>query len=59
MLLDSNIIIYASQPQFDELRNFIAQSVPFVSAVSYVEVLGYHRLTEDERVYFGAFFHAA
>jgi predicted nucleic acid-binding protein len=27
-----------------------------VSAVSYVEVLGYHRLTETERRYFEAFF---
>jgi predicted nucleic acid-binding protein len=27
-----------------------------VSAVSYVEVLGYHRITETERRYFEAFF---
>lgn len=59
MLLDSNIIIYASQPQFNDLRQFITQTSPFVSAISYVEVLGYHRLTEDERTHFQAFFQAA
>ncbi len=30
-----------------------------MSAVSYVEVLGYHRLTEQERRYFESFFSAA
>lgn len=59
MLLDSNIIIYASQPPFSSLREFIAETSPFVSAISYVEVLGYHRLTEDEQTYFQAFFQAA
>ncbi|MCA9872828.1 MAG: type II toxin-antitoxin system VapC family toxin [Anaerolineales bacterium] len=59
MLLDSNIIIYASQPRFANLREFIAETSPYVSAISYVEVLGYHRLTEDERTYFQAFFQAA
>ena len=59
MLLDSNIIIYASQSQFGNLRQFIAQTSPFVSAISYVEVLGYHRLTEEERAHFQAFFQAA
>jgi hypothetical protein len=43
MLLDSNIIIYASQPEYPLLRQFIAEQSPAVSALSYVEVLGYHR----------------
>ena len=34
MLLDSNIIIYATQPQHSSLRELIAETVPFVSAVS-------------------------
>lgn len=59
MLLDSNIIIYAAQPEHDTLRRFIADHAPAVSAVSYVEVLGYHRLTERERQGFEAFFAAA
>ncbi len=59
MLIDSNIIIYAAQPDNAALRAFIAEHVPEVSAVSYVEVLGYHRLTEQERQHFEAFFAAA
>ena len=59
MLLDSNIIIYASQPEYNELREFIATQAPLVSAISYVEVLGYHRLTKSERTHFDTFFQAA
>lgn len=59
MLIDSNIIIYAAQPANTALREFITQHAPAVSAVSYVEVLGYHRLTEEERQHFEAFFAAA
>jgi predicted nucleic acid-binding protein len=59
MLIDSNIIIYAARPEHAELRKFIAEHAPAVSAVSYVEVLGYHKLSEQEREYFEAFFTAA
>jgi len=59
MLLDSNIIIYAAKPEYAALRSFIALHAPAVSAISYVEVLGYHRLTELERQYFEEFFAAA
>lgn len=59
MLIDSNIIIYAAKPEHPELRKFIAEHAPAVSAVSYVEVLGYHKLSEQEREYFEAFFTAA
>ena len=59
MLLDSNIIIYATQPAHAELRRFIAEHAPSVSAVSYVEVLGYHKLTEPDRLTLEEFFAAA
>lgn len=49
MLLDSNIIVYAAQPAFEEIRSFIEQYTPAVSAISYLEVLGYHKLSADER----------
>lgn len=58
-LLDSNIIIYAAKPEHSQLRQFIRENLPFVSAVSYVEVLGYSRLSEDERRHFEAFFASA
>ena len=56
MLLDSNIIIYAAQPEHDQIRWFISEHEIAVSALSYVEVLGYHRLTEESRLYFEEFF---
>jgi len=59
MLVDSNILIYASQPEHAQLRQFIADDVPAVSAVSYVEVLGYHQLDDEERQYLEEFFRLA
>lgn len=59
MLLDSNIIIYAAQPEHTELRRFVAEHVPEVSVISYIEVLGYQRLSDDERRILERFFQAA
>ncbi len=59
MLLDSNIIIYAIQPENAQLRQFIADHTPTVSALSYVEVLGYHRLAETDRIDLEEFFRIA
>lgn len=59
MLIDSNIIIYAAQPNYTVLRHFIEDHTPVVSAVSYVEVLGYHGLAPTEKKYFETFFEAA
>ena len=52
MLLDSNIIIYAAQPENSALRQFMAEHSSAVSALSYIEVLGYHKLTKQERLIF-------
>ncbi len=59
MILDSNLIIYAAKPEYPGLRRLIATNSPAVSAVSMVEVLGYHKLSEDERLHFEKFFAAA
>lgn len=59
MLLDSNIIIYSVQPEYPHLRELIAEHAPAVSALSYLEVLGYHLLTEQQRQYFEEFFQVA
>ncbi|MBF0232682.1 MAG: type II toxin-antitoxin system VapC family toxin [Desulfamplus sp.] len=56
MLLDSNIIIYAIKPQFSNLRDLVENSQPMVSAISYLEVLGYHKLTPEDRQDFEEFF---
>lgn len=59
MLLDSNIIIYSAQLEHSQLRELIAAYSPAVSALSYLEVLGYHLLTEQQRQYFEEFFQVA
>jgi predicted nucleic acid-binding protein len=59
MLLDSNIIIYAAQTENEFLREFIAENSPYVSALSYLEVLGYHKLTAQDKIYFKEFFNAS
>ncbi|RUS97208.1 type II toxin-antitoxin system VapC family toxin [Trichormus variabilis] len=59
MLLDSNIIIYAAQAENEFLREFIAENSPFVSALSCLEVLGYHQLNDEDKAYFEEFFNAS
>ena len=59
MLLDSNIIIYAAQAENEFLREFIMNNSPFVSAISQLEVLGYHQLTDEDKNYFAEFFDAS
>ena len=49
MLLDSNIIIYAALPEHAALRQFMATHALAVSDISFIEVLGYHRLAEDDQ----------
>jgi len=57
MLLDSNIIIYAVLPEHQNLRTIIRKQPASVSAISQIEVLGYHRLTETDRSNFASMFH--
>lgn len=59
MLLDSNLIIYASQPKHKALRAFIAREAPYVSVISMVETLGYHALRDDEKRFLEEFFDAS
>jgi predicted nucleic acid-binding protein len=48
ILLDSNLVIYAAEPGYDAVRDFIAKHDASVSAVSKVEVLGYHKLSVEQ-----------
>jgi hypothetical protein len=59
MLLDSNIIIYSAKREHAELRHFLAENRYSVSAVSRIEVLGYHLLAQKQREYLEKFFEAA
>ena len=56
MLVESNILIYAAQPGHAYLRQFIADHASAVPALSYMEVLGYHQLNDEERQYLEEFF---
>ena len=59
MLLDSNAIIYSVKPECGALRQLIAKQDPAVSAISYLEVLGYHKLTASDKEDFIEFFGTA
>ena len=49
MLIDTNLIIYAVQPDRGGLRRWITSSLPRCSVISRVEALGYHRLSDAGR----------
>ena len=49
MVLDSNLLIYAAELGYDEIRRFIAQHESYLSVISKIEVLGYHQLPTEQR----------
>lgn len=49
VLADSNILIYATQPEHAKLRQWLLDTLPKVSIISRVEILGYHKLQEAEQ----------
>lgn len=51
-LIDSNIIIYSYSNQYEYLRSLFFKESAFVSEITRVEVLGYHKLTNEEESYF-------
>lgn len=55
-LIDSNIIIYSYLPEYQYLRELITSDLSYVSEVSRVEVLGYHKLKDEEQRYFNDIF---
>ena len=56
MILDSNIIIYAAKPEYKFLQPLIESPTVSVSVISFVEVLGYPALTEEEESFLERFF---
>ena len=50
VLADSNILIYATQPEHAKLRQWLLNTLPKVSVISRVEILGYHKLQETEQI---------
>jgi len=49
MILDSNIVIYANSSTGAQLREWVASKHRAVSEITRLEVLGYHRLDDDQR----------
>ena len=48
MLLDTNILVYLTQPGGEALQAQIASTSPAASLISRVEALGFHRITAEE-----------
>lgn len=49
ILADSNLIIYAASGKYPDLVEWFAENKPVISAITLVEVLGYHKLKADEK----------
>lgn len=48
IILDSNIVIYSLQPKNENLLQWLKGHSLYVSAITQLEVLGYHKITKDE-----------
>lgn len=57
MVLDSNIVIYSVQPEHEYLRVFGESPAASVSAINFVEVLGYHQISVAELSVLEKFFY--
>lgn len=49
ILLDSNIIIYTIQPEYAHIRKALLDFEIYISKISIIEMLGYHKLQEPEK----------
>ena len=58
MLLDSNIIIYAFNPAYPQVTDFLVGKSFKTSLITRLEVLGYHRLSQSDLDRFMPFFSA-
>lgn len=56
VLLDSNIIIYTATDANEKLISYLSDKDLHASALSYVEVLGFQKLSEEDRGFFEEFF---
>ena len=56
MLADTNLVIYGTLPEHAFLEAWFRRETPFVSVVSYVEALGYHKLVPEDRESLERFF---
>lgn len=55
-LIDSNIIIYSANANFNYLRSIIKNEDSFVSQITKLEVLGFSKLDDKSKRYFESVF---
>lgn len=55
-LIDSNILIYASQAQYPHLKEMVQGNDVAVSNISRLEVLSWHKITVEETEFFNSIF---
>ena len=55
-LIDSNIIIYSAKEEYAFLKGLFKEENVFVSEITRLEVLGFHRITEEQQEYFNSIF---
>jgi predicted nucleic acid-binding protein len=51
-LLDSNILIYSLNPEYGFLKEIVFNKNNAVSVITQIEVLGFHKISEQEKLYF-------
>ena len=55
-IIDSNLLIYSASEEYSYLRMLLRNSDVYISTFSKVEVLGYHKITQNDKIYFEALF---
>ena len=55
-IFDTNLIIYSYQPDYDFLKTKLITPEIYVSAISKLETLGFHKITDLEKGYFNDLF---
>lgn len=58
MILDSNIVIYSTQPDYLWLARYLQRTTDFasVSLITTLEVLGFHKLSDHDKATFESYF---
>ncbi|GAB2557638.1 type II toxin-antitoxin system VapC family toxin [Spirosoma areae] len=58
MIVDSNVIIYSIQPGYESIQDYLLERVDqvYASAITKLEVVGFHKLNDSEKQQFELFF---
>lgn len=49
ILLDSNVVVNSTKAEYDYLRRYLDEQTYCVSVVSQIEVLGFHKLSAEDK----------